>query len=47
MADPSQFIALQILAKLVETRWNALPQDQRLGQFHESDLTVLTPCRHP
>ncbi|KZV88566.1 hypothetical protein EXIGLDRAFT_651045 [Exidia glandulosa HHB12029] len=27
----AKFIALQILAKLVETRWNALPQDQRLG----------------
>lgn len=27
----AKFIALQILSKLVETRWNALPQDQQLG----------------
>ena len=30
---PAKFVALQILEKLVQTRWNALPREQCLGKL--------------
>ncbi|EJD43612.1 hypothetical protein AURDEDRAFT_145424 [Auricularia subglabra TFB-10046 SS5] len=43
-SSQAKFIALQVLGKLVETRWNALPEDQRLGIRNFVVTIVMEIC---
>lgn len=38
----NQYIALQILEKLVQTRWKTLPVDQQQGKLLISDPGILS-----
>jgi hypothetical protein len=38
-----QYIALQVLEKLIQTRWKALPAEQQTGELGKQFIACLSP----